>query len=149
MKQEPGTGTTQADPVWETAHFNVFSHQNAVCTLRRQIMEFLNQPSSLFTPEELADVELAVGEACTNAYKHGSPNGELDEVRVTCMKNERTLILEVSDNGCGFDPNSLTTPDLGNMKEGGIGIFLIRTLVDSVEFDFSKGTTVRMTKHHR
>ena len=107
-------------------------------------MEFLS--SSPLSLEEAADLELAVGEACANALRHGSPRGELDEIRIRCMRSGRALIVEVSDNGCGFDPDSVPAPVLGDFGESGMGIFLMRTLVDSVEFKFGAGTTVRLVK---
>lgn len=111
-------------------------------------MEFLTP--SPFTPDELSGVEVAVGEACLNALQHGSPRGALDEVRVKCMWNDRALVVEVSDNGCGFDPGLVRQPTVNNLKElreGGMGILLMRGLMDSVEFEFGIGTTVRLTKH--
>lgn len=136
------------EPIWETAQMSVAAVPNLAAGLRRQVMSFLNY-SSPFSSEELADVEMAVGEACANALKHGSPRGELDEVRVKCMRNERTLIVEISDDGYGFDPDSVLPPTSDRLGEGGMGIFLMRTLMDSVEFEFGLGTTVRLVKHRR
>lgn len=110
-------------------------------------MEFLSSPH--FSEEELADMHLAVGEACMNAFKHGSPRGESDEIRVTCRKSELMLVVEISDDGNGFDPDSIPTPTPGSMPETGAGLLLIRALVDAVEYSFDAGTTVRLTKRCR
>jgi len=59
---------------------------------------------------------------------------------------ERALIVEVSDNGYGFDPDSVPLPMFSGLSEGGMGIFLMRTLVDSVEFRFGAGTIVQLIK---
>ena len=146
-QKSAGVLTDQAESDWETAHISAPSRPGAAAILRHQVMEFLK--SSPFSSEELADVELAVGEASSNALKYGSPKGELDEVTVKCMKNEHTLIVEISDNGGGFDPEAVSplTPD--GLAEGGMGIFLMRALMDTVEFEFRSGTTVRLTKRRR
>jgi len=145
VEQESATTwADQAEPIWETAYMSVQSLPENVRELRRQVTEFLS--SSPLSLEEAADMELAVGEACANALRHGSPKGELDEIRVKCTSSERALVVEVSDNGCGFDPDSVAPPVLEDFGESGMGIFLMRTLADSVEFNFGSGTTVRLVK---
>ncbi len=132
---------------WETVHVSVASLPEQAAKLRRQLREFLS--SSALSSEELADVEIAVGEAFANALKHGSPRGELDEVLIKCRRNERTVVVEVHDNGCGFDADSVLSVAPNRPREGGMGIFLMKALMDSVEFEFGTGTTVRLVKHCR
>ena len=134
----------KAESIWETAYMSAPSHPENVRELRRRVMEFLNV--SQLSLEEAADLKLAVGKACANALRHGSPRGELDEIRVKCVRSERALIVEVSDNGYGFDPDSVPLPMFSGLSEGGMGIFLMRTLVDSVEFRFGAGTIVQLIK---
>lgn len=134
----------QVEPLWEIAYMNAASTPRRVSGLRCEIMEFF-AASSVPQPD-LADLETAVGEACANALKHGSPRGDLDEVRAKCMKNGRTLIVEISDNGCGFDPEGMPSPSPERMLEGGMGVFLMKALTDNVEFEFRHGTTVRLVK---
>jgi serine/threonine-protein kinase RsbW len=145
VEQPVGVSPAQADSVWETAYLSAASLPSAVRTLRRQVIEFLQ--SSSFSQEDLSDIELAVGEACVNALKHGSPNGERDEIRVKCAKCVNAAVIEVSDKGPGFDPNSVKQFSKDNLTEGGVGIFLMRSLMDTVEFDFASGTTIRLVKH--
>ena len=113
--------------------------------LRERVMQFLSL--SPFSPDELSGLEIAIGEACTNAMRHGSPRGECDEVKVKCMRNDHTLIVEISDNGCGFDPHVARPLVCEDLRESGMGLQLMRGLVDSVEFEFEIGTTVRLVKH--
>ena len=147
MEKPARVSLAQAESVWETAHISAASLPSSVRTLRRQVIEFLQSSSSLFSQEELSDIELAVGEACVNALKHGSPNGERDEIRVKCAKCVNAAVIEVSDKGPGFDPNSVQQFSKDNLTEGGVGIFLMRSLMDIVEFDFASGTTIRLVKH--
>jgi len=135
----------EAEPAGEVACLSSASLPESIRTLRQQLKAFLN--SSLLSPEDLCEVELAAGEACTNAVKHGSPRGGLDEVRVTCIVSEHAVVVEVSDNGAGFDPESVLPPEPDGLHDGGMGLFLMRALVDSVEFEFEAGTTVRLIKH--
>lgn len=126
---------------------NAVSTPQLVGGLRCEIMDFLS--ASPFPEQDLSDMETAVGEACSNALKHGSPRGDLDEVRVKCMKNRNTLIVEISDNGYGFDPDGTPLPAPDMLLERGMGVFLMKALTDSVEFQFRHGTTVRLVKNLR
>jgi serine/threonine-protein kinase RsbW len=91
-----------------------------------------------FPPARIEDVKTAVAEACTNAIEHGN---ELDgSVPVLVELSERSTCLEVvvSDAGRKRIPSCLPHPRLG-LQQRGLGIFLIKNLVD--EFDF--GTTAQ------
>ncbi len=57
--------------------------------------------------------------------------------------------MEISDNGSGFDPQLVVPPKPEELRESGMGIMLMRKLMDSVEFQFGHGTTVRLVKHIR
>jgi serine/threonine-protein kinase RsbW len=137
----------EMENLWEIAHISAVSDPQCVSGLRHEIMEFFN--ASAFPQPDLADLETAIGEACTNALKHGSPRGDLDEVRAKCMRNRHTLIVEISDNGCGFDPERAPAPPPDKLFEGGMGVFIMKALTDTVEFEFRHGTTVRLVKHLR
>lgn len=137
----------RVEPGYQTEYMAAQSTPEQMRDLRRRVMQFLSL--SPFPEEELSCVEIALGEACTNALRHGSPKGALDEVRVKCMRNAHTLILEVSDNGRGFDPALVRPPAPGELREDGMGLLLMRGLTDSVEFEFEIGTTVRLVKHRR
>src|ERR1700738_4123693 len=105
--------------------------------------------------DRIDDLKLAVSEACTNAIEAYGPNtaqdGAGDRVRILVQDDDEKLEVNVADRGPGFDPNDLPThppvtdPERLNFERG-LGIPLIRTLVDDVEFASSaEGTSVRMT----
>ncbi len=101
----------------------------------------------LFSDEELADLKLAVGEALTNAVRHGSclPSAT---VAVRCITSSDKLTVEISDEGPGFDPDCvLQAHSGGEPLEHGRGITFMKTMVDEVLFDFSRGTTVTLVKY--
>jgi serine/threonine-protein kinase RsbW len=80
--------------------------------------------------ETVNDLKLAVTEACTNSVRHayGENGGTVDIVYE--LYDDR-LVVEVSDDGAGFDPNEPV--EAGELIEGGLGIAIIRALVDEFE----------------
>ena len=96
----------------------------------------------------LADLKLAVSEACTNAMEASHDLVEDDHVVIrTTVESDRVAVL-VRDRGSGFDPSSLRphppATDPARLDfERGLGIPLIRALCDEVVFESSeKGTDV-------
>ncbi|MCX8009766.1 MAG: ATP-binding protein [Ignavibacteria bacterium] len=120
-----------------------------------KIREFItNSISSLnLSDEELSNIVLAVDEACTNVIKHAyhfSPEGE---IIINLNYSNSKLDIRVIDSGNGFDPNSVPTPDIREFykshKIGGLGIHLMKKLMDKVDFDFKPGfkNEVILTKY--
>ena len=79
-------------------------------------------------------LNLVLTEATTNAIKHSTYRGPKDTVRITIHIQEDELIIKVYDHGQGFDLESVPIPDFDHPKEGGMGIYFIRTLMDSVAY---------------
>jgi serine/threonine-protein kinase RsbW len=80
--------------------------------------------------ETMNDLKLAVTEACTNSVRHayGDNRGTVD---IVYELHEDRLVVVVSDDGAGFDPDELV--EAGELTEGGLGIAIIRALVDEFE----------------
>ena len=100
-----------------------------------------------FTPEEIGDIELAVGEACANAVKHGLEFGY--PVKVRCRIRPSTLSVKVTNRYCGEPPCRPigSKPAPREYNEGGMGVYLMKTLVDSVQFRWGRiSATVCLTK---
>jgi serine/threonine-protein kinase RsbW len=97
-------------------------------------------------PDVIADVELALTEACANVLHHVE-NGASFEVVVGF--DEERAFLDVIDHGPGFDPTDLPAADPDD--ESGRGVQLMRELMDSVQFDTvsGSGTTVHLEKKLR
>jgi serine/threonine-protein kinase RsbW len=104
--------------------------------------------------ERVDDLKLAVSEACTNAIEAHSAVATDERVVVRCWVDDSGLEVRISDRGRGFDPSRLPdhppVTDPARLKfERGLGIPLIRALVDVVEFSSSpKGTEVRLVMRH-
>lgn len=101
--------------------------------------------------ERLDDLKLAVSEACTNAIEAHHAVSSHQPVTVQVSEDDDRIEIHVGDRGAGFDLAALPThppvtdPDRLNFERG-LGIPLIRSLVDEVSFESSEaGTTVRMT----
>lgn len=98
-----------------------------------------------FRKDDVADVELAITEACSNVLRH-SRDGDDYEVRVEV--SDSTVTVEVLDRGCGFDGDLLGRRDAPGSAEAGRGIQLMRAMVDDVRFAYrpGDGSVVQMTK---
>jgi serine/threonine-protein kinase RsbW len=94
------------------------------------------------TIDEVEDLKLAVAEACTNCIQHAQGN---EEVLVTFEISGRRITVVVEDGGKGFDGRALAPEPLGEPKVGGLGVFLIRSLMDEVDYDFDPLTGTKLT----
>ncbi|ABR46252.1 putative anti-sigma regulatory factor, serine/threonine protein kinase [Alkaliphilus metalliredigens QYMF] len=101
-----------------------------------------------FDVEQIEDIKIATAEACTNAITHGKCDVE-ESFDIKFIIDEGKLVISVFDNGKGCMINNIKKPDLINPKEGGLGIFIIKSLMDDVKItsDADKGTTIIMTKY--
>ena len=116
----------------------------AECRRLRKVVSRL-AADALCSPHAVADVELAVGEAFSNAVKHGARNSKVS-VRVEAHA-KRELAVEMAYPGRRFD-TAVTCPTEIQDGRGGFGRFIMRQLLDGMEYSFRNGrTTVRMVKH--
>jgi serine/threonine-protein kinase RsbW len=107
-----------------------------------------------FSDDDIADLKLAITEACSNSIKHAydGHNGHGDsspKVYVTYVVGEDRLTVEVRDHGKGFDWEGPTDHEL---PEGGLGISIIQAVCD--EFEVLRpadgpGASLRLTKLRR
>ncbi len=97
----------------------------------------------------IADIAISVSELINNAVAHGSASSPDQPIVVTIDRTDGLIKIGVSDPGGGFDPDSIDDPlaDENLLKEAGRGIFIVRSLMDSVDIETSeRGTTVIITK---
>jgi serine/threonine-protein kinase RsbW len=98
--------------------------------------------------ETLADLKLALTEACTNCVRHAYPGREgLVEI-IYDLQPDR-LVIEVADEGEGFETTGeLVRTDEG-LVEGGLGISIIRSVADELEIGArpdGRGSRLRFVK---
>ncbi len=101
--------------------------------------------------ERIDDLKLAVSEACTNAIEANRAAGGSRVVEITLWEGAERMEVCITDSGSGFDPADLpehppvTDPERLNFERG-LGIPLMRSLVDELRFDPTpEGTSVWMT----
>lgn len=94
------------------------------------------------------DIRLCVEEAVRNAIVHGNHCDKRKSARVVYWIKEGSLNMEVEDEGGGFDYKNLPDPTTNEnlMKGSGRGVYLIKHLMDKIEFS-ETGNKLRMTKH--
>ena len=100
-----------------------------------------------FTVVDARDIELAVGEACNNAIEH-VPAESAEEILVRFAVEPDRLVVEVIDHGEGFDPEEVEQGLPDGESVGGLGLTVIKSVMDEVEIrcDRETGTCVRMIK---
>jgi serine/threonine-protein kinase RsbW len=122
-----------------------FRHPRSLAMVRRVLRAVTKRAGLSDTAQD--DVLMAVVEACTNALLHGTVPGGEGQTSVCVYLGPASLVVDVADEGPGFDPRRLSAPDLEEPREHGYGLFIIRRVMDRLEvFHGEGGTVVRMTR---
>jgi serine/threonine-protein kinase RsbW len=82
--------------------------------------------------EVVADLKLALTEACSNSVRHAYDEGREGVVEIRYELHDDRIVIEVTDDGSGFDPETLERAE-EELDEGGLGIAIIRALTDELE----------------
>jgi serine/threonine-protein kinase RsbW len=84
-------------------------------------------------------------EALANAMLYGNGRDPQKRVRVVACLTSQRIEIQVTDEGRGFNPDAVLDPTLpaNRVRPGGRGIFLIRQLMDRVEFN-DRGNSITM-----
>jgi anti-sigma regulatory factor (Ser/Thr protein kinase) len=93
--------------------------------------------------EEIGKLELAVDEACANVMEHAYGGDAAQDVAVRAEFDEDAVRITIVDTGRGFDPANIPQEDLAKLvaerKTGGLGLRLIKTLMDEVRYEIEPG----------
>lgn len=87
---------------------------------------------------EMTRIQLAVEEAVTNVVTHGyeNPGGN---VSVRCISSPELVTITITDTGPAFDPTKIppvdVTADLDHRNIGGLGVHLIRSVMDEISYN--------------
>jgi serine/threonine-protein kinase RsbW len=98
--------------------------------------------------ELLADLKLALTEAASNSVRHAYGDKNAGVVDISYQLFSDRLVIEVTDEGEGFDPAE-AEGNAAELSEGGLGIAIIRAIADEVEFGVQpggKGSRLRFEK---
>lgn len=102
--------------------------------------------------EEINKLELAVDEACANVIEHAYGHDITKDVSVRATFDDEKLKISVIDEGRGFDPSKVNQKSVDELvqerRSGGLGIRLIKTLMDEVSYEIEPGlkNELHMTK---
>jgi serine/threonine-protein kinase RsbW len=101
-----------------------------------------------FPDDVLADLKLALTEACTNSVRHAYDGGE-GVVEILYELHDDRLVVEVTDTGEGFEHDVAPPDESDELEEGGLGIAIIQALADELEIGARNGggSRLRFVKH--
>jgi serine/threonine-protein kinase RsbW len=106
-----------------------------------------------FNEETQEQIALAVDEACTNVIKHAHHHDSRRLMEIKIQTDADKMQITITDKGRGFDITKLKDPDVKKFiresRHGGLGIYLIKTLMDEVDYEFNPGVKnqVQLTKY--
>ena len=109
------------------------------------LTEFLREfgSAAALAPAQVGTFELALEEIFMNIVMHGSQPGIAPRVEVSLNLGIESVTMTVEDDGPQFDPLSLPPPDvtasLADRKVGGLGVFLVRNIMDTITYARTAG----------
>ncbi len=108
-----------------------------------------------FTYDEIEDLKIATGEAVTNVVHHAYSANEEGEIVIGCALYKNKIEIMVADYGNSFNFDEIKSKigpynendNIAMLREGGLGLYLMETLMDEVKLNNEGGVTVFMTKY--
>lgn len=141
------TGVAARARTRDVVEFDSPSRADAISRIRARVRDFAR--SMPFTTDDLDDICIAVGEAATNAVKHGH-NPASPRICIRMERSPNALRVLISDTGHGFDPSKVCPPGIEDLCECGRGIMCMCALMDEVRFQpMEPGTRVELVKYAR
>jgi serine/threonine-protein kinase RsbW len=145
--RQHSTGTGADANGWTSVRLRIPAKAEYI-TLGRLALTGLSRLQEL-PDETLADLKLALTEACSNSVRHAYRDGRDGMVEIVYELRPDRLSIEVMDDGPGFDYVESDGEDR-ELTEGGLGIAIIRSLAD--EFELGErtsggGSRLRFVKH--
>jgi serine/threonine-protein kinase RsbW len=104
-----------------------------------------------FSEVDRHQVTLAVEEVCTNLIIHSHASNPKEVIYLEVKELKKKLAIEITDKGDAFNLLEYEVPDLKKVieekRKGGIGIFLVKKIMDEIEFESKNGkNTCRLIK---
>lgn len=119
-----------------------------------KISDFIVEEAQKTSLDETAvyEVQLAVDEACSNIIEHAYQGEGKGEIICSCEISPNAFTVVLQDEGKPFDPAEIKKLEIGvpleSLGNRGAGVFLMKKLMDKVEFEFldDKGTILTLVK---
>jgi len=104
-----------------------------------------------FTDKEIYSLQLAADEAASNIIEHSYEGVSDAFLDITCAMQGDTIVIIMRDEGTSFDPSKVKQPNLkaklSERQIGGLGVYLMRKLMDDVRYEsVGKTNTLTMIK---
>ncbi len=90
-------------------------------------------------------LQVAVGELATNAIKHAYEGRAGHPIRISVASREDGVVIHVEDFGKPFDPALYRQPNLNEVNEHGLGLYIAQRLADEFSFDLARERGTRWT----
>lgn len=138
-------------PPAASASFEITAESQNLPPLRSKLRGLLE--SAGFDEMGSHNILLSVDEVLTNVIRHGlggAANGGADgKIRISFIDQGDRVEIQVEDPGPCFDPRTLPPPKLPSEKPGGLGIYLVRSLMDEIDYEPLKpqGNRLRLVKY--
>lgn len=106
-----------------------------------------------FGKDDVSKIELATDEACTNVIEHAYKHNDKQAIDIAIKLDYQKFTIIITDRGETFDVHEIDLPDmetyLAELRVGGLGIYLMKTLMDEVDYSSEPGVKneVRMVKY--
>ncbi len=105
-----------------------------------------------FKEDDINNIALAVDEACTNIIKHAYSYASDKEIDIVVSMKETEFEIRIEDQGKHFNPKQVPVPNMkeymSHYKRGGLGMYLMKKLMDKVEYSIHPPkTVVRLVKY--
>jgi serine/threonine-protein kinase RsbW len=132
-------------------HISITSDTRYLSVIREFISRMIRQ--SALAREEENKLILAVDEAVTNIIEHGYDNVTNGPIDIEVEYDDAIFRIYVRDSGKRFNPETISDPDIMEHvrlgKKKGLGIFLMRQIMDEVRYSFREGikNEVSLTKY--
>jgi serine/threonine-protein kinase RsbW len=91
----------------------------------------------------------AIGEAFNNISLHGYDGVPPGNVEIDIRWSDEEMVVVLTDQGKCFDPKGVTPPVLDDLPEGGMGLFIMRSFMDVIEYQPGPPNILRLVKRIR
>ncbi len=118
----------ESDPI----HLQVRSHPQNLKHIRSLMTDVVSKTS--LSQDEIGSIILAVDEACSNIIKHSYKNDHTKNIDLTIKIETGALVITIIDYGVKLDISSMRSRDINDIRPGGLGIYIIKKVMDSLEY---------------
>ena len=129
------------------AHLSIKSHPGNLKYIRGLMTQTLSNTN--LSQQDAQMIILAMDETCSNIIRHGYKGDYTQKIDIFVSLETKSLTITVVDNGIKFDITSIKPRDVSEVRPGGLGIHIIKEVMDKVEYSYtSQGCNqIKMVKN--